>query len=342
MTAEDYKIVSGIRVTEAFASPQAFASTWDQISRKPKSEIFKYEVQEATPGLSGAIFTDDIDLLMGEVLNRQIITQIEDVRVGRQCVPIIQVSGSIESWLKEYGFEANRVEQGAEIPIAKLRHAKVHLELRKWGVRAVATYEAIADNQFGMFERHINQAVVAMARYEDKHIMTTLNAGVPDGSSITGTKETNHTFASPDTNLTWDLFVKAYMSIKNEGLNPKKAIFHPYQAAQMLRLEEYRNMTSGHGEFVVMDGNIRKVMESGQLPGVLGLDFLVTANQTAGKILMLDDANYGIYAERQPLLTESDTDIVRQVKTTAMTQRGGCGIINNDGGAHLTNLKLSL
>lgn len=342
MKAEDYKIVSGIRTNEAFASPQAFAETWNQISKKPKSESFQYQLQEATPGLSGAIFTDDIDLLMGEVLNRQIISQVEDARVGRQCVPIIQVSGNIESWLKEYGFEANRVEQGAEIPTAKLRHEKVHLEVRKWGVRALATYESIADNQFGMYERHVNQAVIAMARYEDKHIMTTLNAGVPDGSSITGTKENNHTFASPDTNLTWDLFVKSYMAIRNEGLNPGKAVFHPYQAAQMLRLEEYRNMTAGHGEFVVLDGNIRRVMETGQLPPVLGLDLLVTPNQTAGKILMLDVNNYGIYAERQPLLTESDTDIVRQMRTTAMTQRGGCGIINNDGASHITNLSLSL
>lgn len=345
MKAEDYKIVAGIRTHDAFTKPEEFSKVWSNLN-KNADESFQYPTNElttSTPGLSGAIFTDDIDLLMGEVINRQIITIYQPEAVGRQFVPIIQVSGSVESWLKEYGFEAQRVEQGTEIPTAKLRHVKVHLEIRKWGIRALATYESITDNQFGMYERHINQAVKAMARYETKHIFTVLNAGVPDGSTIVGTKESNHTFQSPDTNLTWDLFINAYMAIKNEGYNPRKVAMHPYQASQMLKLEEYRNMTSGHGEFVVnVDGVIRRTMQTGQIPPILGLEITVTPYQTAGKILIIDPDNYGILAERQPLLTESDTDIVRQMRTTAMTQRGGAGIINNDGAAAITNLKTSL
>ena len=116
---------------------------------------------------------------------------------------------------------------------------------------------------------------------------------------------------------------------------------HPYQAAQGLNLGEYRDL-SGAGKWNVFPERANRTVSTGQLPPILGLNMWVTRNQTPGTILMIDKANYGILAERQPLLVESESDIIHQMRTVVYTQRYAGGILNNDGGANITGLKTNL
>jgi HK97 family phage major capsid protein len=296
--------------------------------------------EAATPGLDASGFRRDFKYLIPELLNRQIITIKEDVLVGRNFVDIMQINGPTESFLKEYGFEASEVPEGTEVPVAKLRHEKLYLNVIKSGVRPRLTYELIADAQFGIMQRHIRQCAIAMAKFEDAHIMTVLNAGVPDGSAIEGTNESDHSFAATGNVLDWDLWVNAMMSIELENLNPTDAIMHPYNAAQVLKMPEFRDLTNSR--FLILPERAEKMMATGQLPPILGIRLWVTRAQTPGEILMVDRNNYGVLAERQPLLVESDQDIVKQFKTVVFTQRFGAGILNNDGASKITGLNTSL
>lgn len=300
--------------------------------------------EAATPGLDAATFRRDIRLLMPEVLNRQIITIAEDRRVARNLVDIIQINGPSESWLKEYGFEAAEVPEGGEVPVGKLHHEKVYINVIKTGIRPLLTYESIADGQFAILERHTRQSVLAMVKLEDAHIMTVLNNAVPNGSTIVGSNESTHTFSAAGLNLTWDLWVKAMMSIELENLQATDAVMHPYQAAQILQMQEYRDLAAGAniGSFRITDPRSLAMVASGQLPPILGLTLWVTRNQTPGEILMIDRNNYGVLAERQPLLVEAENDIIRQMRTVVYTQRYAAGVLNTDGAAKIDSLKTTL
>lgn len=301
--------------------------------------------EAATPGLDSPTFSQDVKLLIPEVINRHIITAAEDLRVGRNLLDVIRINGPSESFLKEYGFQAFEVEEGGEVPLGKTRYEKFFINVIKSGVRPVLTYETIADGKTDIFRRHTNQAVLAMTKFEDAHILAVLNAGVPDGSTIVGTKESLHTFAAAGNALTWDNWVNMDQSVAAEQLNVTDVVMHPYQGAQILKLTEYRELTAGNdniGNWRIFPDRANTVVTTGQIPPILGKRMWITANQTAGTMLGVDRNNYGALAERQPLLVETDQDIVHQMKTAVFTQRYGCGIMNNDGSASITGLKTSL
>jgi len=308
------------------------------------------EFMEAeTPGLDDAITTQDLAFLMPETLNRQIITLAEDARIGRNFVEVMRINGESESFMKEYGMTAEIVPEGGEIPLGKTRYEKVYLTVFKVGIRPLLTYEAIADGKIPILQRNIRQATLAMARFEDAHIMTVLNAGVPDGSTINGTNESDHSFAASATALTWDDLVRAYTAILRENLTPTDIIVHPYQIAQLLRMLSFRQVTAADAgtqtvsdSFAIWNDRTEAMYGSGRLGNMLGCRVWFTNNQTAGTLLMIDRNNYAILAERQPLLTESDQDIIHQMRTVAFSQRYCAGILNHDGAANITSLASSM
>lgn len=317
----------------------------------PKGKYRLREIMEAeVPGLDDTITTQDLTFLMPESINRHIITQAEDARVGRNLLSVIKINGDSESFLKEYGFSASIVPEGGEIPLAKTRMEKLHLAVFKTGVRPRISYEAIADAKIPIMQRNINQSVLAMTRLEDAHIMNVLNAGVPNGSSIVGTKEGDHSFAATANALTWELFVKAYAAIVIEHLTPTDIVVHPYQMAQVLQMKEYRQVVSVGStpaaevqpQFQFWNSRMEAMYSKGIIGSILGCNVWVTQNQTAGTILMVDKSNYGVFVERSPLLSEAEKDIIHQMQTVAFTQRYAAGIINNDGASNITALATSM
>lgn len=309
------------------------------------------EFMEAeTPGLDDALTTQDLQFLMPETLNRQIITLAEDARIGRNFVEVMRINSESESFLKEYGFTAQIVPEGGEIPLGKTRYEKVYLTVFKVGIRPLLTYEAIADGKIPILQRNIRQATLAMARFEDAHIMTVLNAGVPEGTNIKGTRETDHSFAATANALVWDDLVRCYTAILRENLTPTDIIVHPYQIAQLLRMMSFRQVvatgTTPAAEttdaFAIWNARTEAMYGAGRLGNILGCNVWFTNNQTAGTLLMIDKNNYAILAERQPLLTESDQDIIHQMRTVAFSQRYCAGILNHDGSANITALQTSM
>ncbi len=299
----------------------------------------------STPGLDNTTLTTDLRLLMPEVLNRRIQTLIEDRRIGRELLDVMRINSETESFLKEFGMVASKVDEGQEVPVGKIRHEKEFISVFKVGIRPLISYEAIADNKFGILSRLTSQAGLAMVKFEDTHIMTVLNNGVPDESTAlrTGTNENNHSFASVETtNIAWEDLIKGFISIERENLTPTDMIVHPYQWAQLLRLTEFRNLNSSDSFFTVWNDQTAKAMRTGAIEAVLGMKLHVTNTQTAGTILVIDKANYGILAERQPLLIEQERDVIHQLQSVVYTQRYGAGILNNDGAANVTGLSTTL
>lgn len=317
---------------------------FEDLGRRPYD--YREFIEAEQPGLDDTVTTEDLMFLMPETLNREIITLAEDARIGRNFVDVLRVNGPVESFLKEYGFAAAVVAEGAEIPLGKVRHEKLILTVFKVGVRPQLTYEAIADGKIPILQRNIKQAVLAMARFEDAHIMTVLNAGVPDGSAIVGTNESDHSFAAAATSLTWDDLVKCYTAIVREHLTPTDIIVHPYQIAQLLKMTEFRQVVAVgetpaaavQPQFAMWNARMEARYGSGKIGTILGCQVWFTNNQTAGILLMIDKGNYAILAERQPMLTESDRDIIHQMQTVAFSQRYSAGILNNDGASNITAL----
>lgn len=321
-------------------------NTYFHETDRKKPWNFREFLEVEQPGLDDTLTTDDLAVLAREVVNREIITVIEDARIGRNLIDVIKINGATETFYKEFGYQAAVVPQGSEIPLGKTRYEKMHITPFKVGIRPQLTYEAIADGQIPILQRNIKQAVLAMARFEDAHIMTVLNAGVPDGTIIVGTREADHSFAATANALTWDDLVRAYTAIVLENLTPTDIVIHPFQLAQILRMTAFRQYV-GEGAtpagavqpgFALWNSRTELMYGSGKIGTILGCTIWITNNQTAGTLLMIDKNNYGILAERQPLLTESDRDIIHQMQTVAFSQRYAAGILNNDGSSNITGL----
>lgn len=321
-------------------------NTYFHETDRKKPWNFREFIEVEQPGLDDSITTLDLAVLAREVVNREIITVAEDARIGRALIDVIRINGATETFYKEFGFQAAVVPQGGEIPLGKTRYEKMHITPFKVGIRPQLTYEAIADGQIPILQRNIKQAVLAMARFEDAHIMTVLNAGVPDGTTIVGTREADHSFAASNNALTWDDLVRVYTAIILENLTPTDIVIHPFQLAQVLRMTEFRQYIGvGTGRaatiqpgFAIWNARTEMRYGSGKIGTILGCTVWITNTQTAGVLLMIDRMNYGILAERQPMLTESDRDIIHQMQTVAFSQRYAAGILNNDGGANITAL----
>lgn len=326
-----------------------YNSYFNEIDRR-KPWNFREFIEVEQPGLDDTLTTDDLAVLAREVVNREIITVIEDARIGRNLLDVIRINGATETFYKEFGFQAAVVPQAAEIPLGKTRYEKMHITPFKVGIRPQLTYEAIADGQIPILQRNIRQAVLAMARFEDAHIMTVLNAGVPDGTIIVGTREADHSFEASSNALTWDIMVQAYTAIILENLTPTDIVIHPFQLAQILRMTEFRQYVAV-GEtptsavqpgFAIWNARTEMRYGSGKIGTILGCTVWITNTQAAGTLLMIDKNNYGILAERQPLLTESDRDIIHQMQTVAFSQRYAAGILNNDGASNITALATAM
>ena len=133
-------------------------------------------------------------------------------------------------------------------------------------------------------------------------------------------------------------------------LTPTDIVCHPYQMYQFLQMKQFRSVipvgetpaAEVQDQFAMWNGRMEAMYGSGRIGRILGCNVWFTNNQPAGEILMLDRNNYGILAERRPLLVESTDDIIHQMHTVVFTQRYCAGVLNNDGAAKITGLLTSL
>jgi len=297
------------------------------------------DFQEFTqPGVSGPGTTQDFALLMPEVLNRQIYTFIQDNLITENFVPTIKINGPVETWMREYGFEATEVAQADEVPAAQLSYDRVFMQIIKVGIRPELSYELMADAQWDIMARHVMQCGLAMARYRDLHILDIYNNAVPDGKNDVGMHYSDHIIDGGGA-LNWDAIVNAYSILGLENLTATDMIMNPYQAAELLKLKEFRDSS---GAFQVLSGRIENTLQTGRLAPILGMNTWVSRHQPAGQVLFIDRNNYGVLGMRQPILVESDKDIVKQLNTIVFTERYGCGIMNSSGAVLVNNLKEGL
>ncbi len=300
-----------------------------------------YRFVEIPEGLYDTLTRDDIRLLMPEAISRQILTLAENKRIGRNLLDTVRINSDSTSWLKEWGFEAREVTELSEIPIAKLRHEKLTMSTLMSGIGCRLSRAAIEDAQWDILRRHINQATLAMVKFEDAHIMSTIYSGVPDGTTIEGTRESDHSFAATGNKLDFDDLVRCITAIARENLEANAMVLHPYQTAQFLMAEQFRD-SSDQYYFGVFPQRMENIMATGQIGTILGLNMFMSNNATAGTLLVLDTNNYAVFAERRPLRTEQDSDIIHQAEMVVLTQRFGTAILNNDGAANITGLQTAM
>jgi HK97 family phage major capsid protein len=292
---------------------------------------------EVPASLEGMITRDDLIGLLPEVINRQIQVYAEPRRIGRELVDVIRINSDVESFLMEYGFEATEITELGEIPTAKPRYEKSTLHTKKVGVGLQFSNDMLEDQRWDLIRRATRQATMAMTRYEDNHIISTLYSGVPDGSTIIGEKYTNHQVAA-SADL-WEDFVRAFEIGQIEGYPFNAMVMHPFQHAQLLRMDQFRD---GGGLWQVFPQRVENQMATGNLGTILGMKIYVSNYAHIGKILFLNTDNYAIFGERRPLRTEQDKDILHQSHLVVMTQRYGTAVVNPSGSAMITGLKTDL
>jgi HK97 family phage major capsid protein len=106
-----------------------------------ESLIFKPRVRLTE--LDKVLRRDDAKILLPEIINEEIITKIEEARIGRGLVDVIRIDSDSYSWLEETGFNAEIVPEGAEIPIKHATWEKFYVSVLKIGVRPVITKEMV-------------------------------------------------------------------------------------------------------------------------------------------------------------------------------------------------------
>ncbi len=309
---------------------------------KPKTKLTE---------LDGVLKRDDARVLIPEVLNEQIQTKVQEARVGRELVQTVSMSSDSMAWMEETGFEAEIVPEGAEVPIKHATWEKFYINVVKTGVRPVITREMIEDAHWDVVRRNLDQAALAMARIEDWMIMDALNAGVPNGSAIAlgvggiGTKVANHRIqmgaAGVGDSLTWRSIAKALTVMRLENYTPDVMLIHPVQMYDLLTMEgDFIGATEK--AYLTLPERVTSAMTNGTIGSIGGMRVVVSANQTAGQVLMFDSSVYAVLAERRPVSIDKYNDVIRQLEGIVLTQRLKPAAIRRDAAVMLTGGKTTI
>lgn len=291
-------------------------------------------------------------VLIPEILNEQIQTKIEEQRIGRNLVDVMQVDGPTFSWLVEDKFEAEHVPEGAEIPTAHLTWEKRHATLFKSAIRCVITREMIEDSQWDIVRRHIDQGSIAMARIEDADIIHALNVGVPDDTDIDanghgghGENIGNHRIgmgpADSGNPLTWNAIAKGYIVLRQENYRPDTMLVNPVQMHDLMVMDEF--IGAGEAAYMSVPNRLENVMETGAIGSIAGMNVIVSNNQPKGQVIMFDSSVYGVLAEGRPASIDRYDDYVRQMEGLVISSRyvpvavrRSAAVMLNDGKTSLT------
>jgi len=309
---------------------------------KPKTKLSE---------IDGVLRRDDARVLIPEVLNEQIQTKVQEARVGRELVQTVSLAGDSMAWLEETGFEAEQVPEGAEVPIKHATWEKFYINVVKIGVRPVITREMIEDAHWDVVRRNLDQAALAMARYEDWMIMNALNAGVPNNAAITdgvggigtvvGSHRINMGSGGAGDSLTWRSIAKALTVMRLENYTPDVMLIHPVQMYDLLTMEgDFIGATEK--AYLTLPERVTSAMSNGTIGSIGGMRVVVSANQPAGQVLMFDSSVYGVLAERRPVSMDKYNDVVRQMEGIVLTQRLMPAAIRRDAAVMLTGGKTTI
>lgn len=317
---------------------------------KPLSEI---ELSDRTLNeINSSIRRDSQKLLIPEVINEQILTVAEEERVGRTlCQHVALTTGDSMTWLKERGFEATQIAEGAEIPSRKGTYEKFTLTVGKTGIRPHITNEMVEDSRWDVIRRNLDMATKAMARLEDLTIMNAMTSGVPNGSAISsgaggiGEVIGNHYIQMGDTptegTLAWKSIALGHALLRMEHYRPDTLLIHPYQMVDIM---------TGEGDFIganeraylTLPDSVRSSMQNGTIGNIGGMRVVVSANITAGTALMFDSSVYCIFLERRPLAIDEYNDILNDMRGIVMTQRYTASPVTRDAAVLLYGGKTDL
>lgn len=313
-------------------------------------ETFTLKEKVKFTELEKVLRRDDAKLLLPEIIDEQIITKIEEERVGRGLVDVVGIDSDSISWLEETGFNAHIVPEGAEVPIEHATWEKFFVSVLKIGVRPVLTQEMIDDARWPVMRRNLDQAVKAVAKKEDEMIMDALNAGVPNDSPISagvggvGTVVGNHRISigaeAANNALTTRALAKAFTILRKENYKPNTILCNPTQMYELMIMEEFIGVNSQ--AYMTLPDFVRDSMVNGTIGKFYGADVVVSENQPAGQILVFDRSVYAVLMERKPLSIDEYTDVIRQLQGVVLTTRVMPAVVRRDAAVMLNNGRTNL
>ena len=189
-----------------------------------------------------------------------------------------------------------------------------------------------------------NEWKIELIETEEYLDYTSISLDTNDNPHICASRGTEIAYITRDDNSWYIEYLPHYKD--NADYRQPDIVLDDYKKPHIVCYSYSNNVVMYAGwtgsKWNIFPDRVNQIVATGQLPPILGKRIWVTQNQTPGEILMVDRMNYGVLAERQPLMVETDRDIIHQMQTAVFTQRYGCGIMNNDGAAKITGLSESL
>lgn len=300
--------------------------------------------------------TDLVSLYIGEkewgvmvknAFDRTIRTYQRDRLAARDLIRVRSTDSDIYQWLVGGGITAALNARGAAKRTVQFDISSRYAKIYKGGLAIEFTDELKSSMSMDLMAETMNMVVDAFDELETDIIVKALSAGVANGTTFTGIKQSSHIFDASRTGyitkrLDYDKVLDLQYVMDDEGYNMTDLSMSLGLFYDLMSLEEFKDAA---GNWVVSSpSKALRIIEgekAGQpvIPGIGATRISVSNLHIPGQIIGYDKTEYMDFAVRQELSSEvAPHDGLHDVSMITYRNRFGVASRNPEAAVKMINL----
>jgi len=300
--------------------------------------------------------TDLVSLYIGEkewgvmvknAFDRTIRTYQRDRLAARDLIRVRSTDSDIYQWLVGGGITAGLNARGAAKRTVKFDISSRYAKIYKGGLAVEFTDELRDSMSMDLMSEVMSLVVDAFDELETDIIIKALSAGVANGSTFTGIKQSTHIFDASQTGyitrrLDHDKMLDMQYVMDDEGYNSTDISMSLGLFYDLQSMEEFKDAA---GNWVVSSpSKALRIIEGAKpgqplLPGLSATRLSVSNLHIPGQVVMYDKSEYMDFAVRQELSSElAPHDGLHDVSMITYRNRFGVASRNPEAAVKMINL----
>ena len=304
-------------------------------------------LDEVTDLVSLYIGEKEWGLMVKNAFDRTIRTYQRDKLAARDLIRVRSTDSDIYQWLVGGGITAALNARGAAKRTVKFDISSRYAKIYKGGLAIEFTDELKSSMSMDLMSETMSMVVDAFDELETDIIVKALSAGVANGTTFTGIKQSSHIFDASQSGyitqrLDYDKVLDLQYVMDDEGYNMSDLSMSLGLWYDLMSLEEFKDAA---GNWVVSSpSKALRVIEGekpGQpvIPGIGATRISVSNLHIPGQIIGYDKTEYMDFAVRQELSSEvAPPDGLHDVSMVTYRNRFGVAARNPEAAVKMINL----
>lgn len=304
-------------------------------------------LDEVTDLISLYIGEKEFGVMVKNAFDRTIRTYQRDRLAARDLIRVRTTDSDIYQWLVGGGITAALNARGAAKRTVTYDISSRYAKIYKGGLAVELTDELRDSMSMDLMAEVMNQVVDSFDELETNIIIQALSAGVANGSTFTGIKQSSHIFDASQSGyitkrLDHDKILDLQYVMDDEGYNMSDLSMSLGLWYDLLSLEEWKDAA---GNWVVSaPSKALRIIEGAKpgqplLPGISATRISVSNLHLPGQIVGYDKTQYMDFAVRQELSSEiAPHDGLHDVSSVTYRNRFGVASRNPEAAVKMINL----